>query len=97
MKLEELKNKYKTSILKIAKERKIDNVRIFGSVAKGDESSRSDIDFLVHLQPNTDLIDLSGFRLDLEELLKCKVDVISDSSIHWLIKDQILSEAVSLI
>jgi predicted nucleotidyltransferase len=51
---------------------------------------------LVHLLPGANLLDLSGFNLDLAELLKCRVDVVSDNSIHWSIKDKIIAEAVSL-
>ena len=89
MKFNKLKTKYKDLILAIAEKRKIDNVRIFGSIARKQENKRSDIDFLVHLQPNADLLDLSGFHLDLEKLLNCKVDVIPDNAIHWSIKDRI--------
>jgi predicted nucleotidyltransferase len=96
MKFDQLKAKYKDSILEIAKQRKIDNVRVFGSIANGNQNNYSDIDFLVHMTKEADLLDLSGFHLDLEELLNCKIDVIPDNSIHWSIKDKILSEAVEL-
>ena len=96
MRIDQIKTQYKNLILEIAKQRKIDNIRIFGSVARGTQNKKSDIDFLVHLLPEANLLDLSGFHLDLEELLKCKIDVIPDNSIHWFIKDKILSEAISL-
>ena len=75
MNFDQLKKQYKDSIIAIAKKRKIENVRIFGSVARGVQNKKSDIDFLIHLKPEANLLDLSGFHLDLEELLNCKVDV----------------------
>ena len=69
---------------------------IFFIASEKYNNGESDIDFLVHLLPDADLLDLSGFHLDLEELLNCKVDVIPDNSIHWSMKDQILSQALSL-
>jgi predicted nucleotidyltransferase len=96
MNLAQIKTQYSGPIAEIAKRRKIGNIRIFGSVARGEESEKSDIDFLVHLLPGANLLDLSGFNLDLAELLKCRVDVVSDNSIHWSIKDKIIAEAVSL-
>ena len=95
--IDQLKTKYQSSILNIATQRNIENIRIFGSLVRGDNNHKSDIDFLVHLKPEADLLDLSGFHLDMEELLNCRVDVVPDNSIHWSIKDQILREAVPLI
>lgn len=97
MKLDQIKTKFSKQILEIAKRRKIENVRIFGSVARGEATEKSDIDFLVHLCPEASLLDLSGFNLDLAELLNREVDVVPDNSIHWSIKDKILSEAVSIL
>ncbi len=94
--ISQLKTKYHSSILDIARHRNIENIRVFGSVARGDNNENSDIDFLVHLKPEADLLDLSGFHLDLEELLNCKIDVVPDNSIHWSIRDQILSEALPI-
>lgn len=91
--LDELKTKYKSPIFDIARKRNVENIRVFGSVVKGNQSDKSDIDFLVHMKSEADLIDLSGFHLDLEKLLNCRVDVIPDSSIHWSMKDEILSHA----
>jgi len=96
MNLEQIKTKYSHQILDLARRRKVENVRIFGSVARGEENQKSDIDFLIHPCADANLLDLSGFNLDLAELLNCKVDVVCDNSIHWSIKEQILSEAVSI-
>jgi predicted nucleotidyltransferase len=65
-------------ILALAKRYGAYNVRVFGSVARGDATPESDIDFLVNFQDGASLYDLSGLRLDLIALLGCQVDVTED-------------------
>jgi uncharacterized protein len=72
------------------------NVRVFGSVARGEDGANSDIDLLVSLDPSCTLLDLGGFQAEVAALLSCKVDVISDDSLHPLLKDKILKEAKAL-
>jgi len=96
MDLSELRTKYRQSILTVAAKRNAENIRVFGSVVRGSSNASSDIDFLINLKPGADLIDLSGLRLDLIELLGCDVDVVPENSLHWVIKDKILQEAVPL-
>ena len=96
MKLHQLKTEFGSQITEIAKRRNIENIRVFGSVARGDSGEKSDVDFLVHLCPQASLLDLSGFNLDLQDLLRCKVDVLSDNSIHHSIREKIFAEVVSL-
>jgi predicted nucleotidyltransferase len=86
----------RAEVLRIAAENGASNVRIFGSVARGEAKSDSDIDFLVHLEPGRSLMDLSRLWLELEDLLGCKVDVVPDDSLHWYIRDRVLNEAVPL-
>jgi len=69
------------------------NVRIFGSFARGEQNNKSDIDLLVNLPKGTTLFDLSGLKIDLEEHLHRKVDVVSDDSIKPALRKRILSEA----
>ena len=63
-------------ILRIAAARGAYNVRVFGSVARGDARPDSDIDFLVDFEPGRDVLDLSGLWLDLEEILGCAIDIV---------------------
>jgi len=73
----------------------ISNVRIFGSVARGDDHSRSDVDFLVDVPRDASLIDLSRFRRELSDLLGVDVDVISSHAL--LPRDHdVLEEAIGL-
>jgi predicted nucleotidyltransferase len=95
MNLMTLRTRYKRKILAIASLCHAENVRIFGSVARQEETDESDIDFLVHMQPDAGF-SLGGLQWRLEELLKHKVDVVPDTSLHHLFREKILKEAVPL-
>jgi predicted nucleotidyltransferase len=83
-------------ILRIAANYGAHNVRLFGSVARGDDHAGSDLDLLVDMEPGRSLLDLIGLGQELEELLARKVDVLTDASVHPALRDRILSEARSL-
>jgi uncharacterized protein len=72
------------------------NIRVFGSVARGESSPGSNIDFLVKMEQDRSLLDLSALVLDLRELLAIKVDVVSEDGIYWLLRRRILKEAKPL-
>ena len=95
MTLEELL-KHKKEILRISKNRGAKNVRVFGSVARGDASKKSDVDILVDLEPGRSLMDLGGLLMDLEELLGCHVDVATEKGLRERIRKCVLKEAKSL-
>ena len=81
------------NILQTAEKHGITELLLFGSYLHGTENQDSDIDFLVELKENRDMLDLVGFKFDMEELLGKKVDVVTKSSIHRAIADQVLKEA----
>ena len=83
-------------ILRIASKYGASNVRLFGSVARGEATEESDVDFLVEIEPGRSLMDLAGLHVDLEELLGRKVEVVPDDSIYWLLRRKILREAQPL-
>ena len=83
-------------ILSIAARHGARNVRIFGSMARGEATETSDVDFLIDLEPDRSLFDLSALLLEFEELLGRKVDVVTEDSIYWLLRRRILKEAVPL-
>lgn len=83
-------------ILRIAAKHGARNVRIFGSVARGQAGSDSDLDVLVDLEPGHSLLDLGGFLMDLQELLGCKVDVVTEKGLRERIRDRVLREAVPI-
>ncbi|HUU78744.1 MAG TPA: nucleotidyltransferase family protein [candidate division Zixibacteria bacterium] len=88
--LEDIKNK----ILPILQQFDVVKAAVFGSQAKGEASETSDLDLLVEFAGKKSLFDLVELKLALEEILQCKVDVLTYNSIHPLIKDTILSEEV---
>ena len=70
------------------------NIRIFGSFARGDNNSESDADFLVNMEGS--LLKRIAFMQDLEDLLGRKVDVVTEKSVHWYVRERIMKEAVPL-
>jgi predicted nucleotidyltransferase len=91
--LRSLLNEKRTAILETAVRHGARNVRIFGSVARGDYDAKSDLDFLVEMEPGRSLLDHAALLLDLEKLLGCKVDVVSEKGIKARIRDRVLREA----
>ena len=71
-------------------------LRVHGSIATGLEHERSDLDLLVDLSPEHSLLGVISLRQDLEDLLGCSVDVTEETSLHPLIRDEILGQAVVL-
>jgi predicted nucleotidyltransferase len=96
MGIEELLLPLKEEILKIAAQYGAYNVRIFGSVARGEARPDSDVDFLVELEAQRTLLDQIALMQSLEELLGRKVDVTEPETLHELIRDKVLQEAVVL-
>ena len=72
------------------------NVRIFGSVARGEADSESDVDFLVEMEAERNLFDLGGLLMELQALLDCPVDIVTEKGLRQRIRDRILSEAIPL-
>ena len=96
MSLNELLQEKREDILHIAARRGASNVRIFGSVARGEADSKSDIDLLVDLEPGRSLFDLGGLLMDLQDLLDHKVDVVTERGLRERIREHVLKEAVPL-
>jgi predicted nucleotidyltransferase len=96
MTLEELRATQRESIVRIAAKRGAKNVRVFGSVARGESDQMSDIDFLVDLEPGRTLFDLSGLLADLERLLKQRVDVVTVRGLRPRVRERVLAEAIPL-
>ncbi len=83
----------KKEILVIAQQHGIVSLRIFGSVARGEETPQSDIDFLVDLEKGRTLFDLGGALVRFQELLGRKVDVVTERGLHWCLREEIMKEA----
>jgi len=95
MQLEELRRKYRELILALADKYQAGNVRIFGSVARGDAKDSSDIDILVRFKPGASLLDEAGLERELKQLLG-PVDMIGDDAIRDEFLPFILNEAVPI-
>jgi predicted nucleotidyltransferase len=83
-------------ILETAAKHGAHSIRVFGSVARGEAGTESDVDLLVKMDEGRSLLDRIALMQDLEDLLGCKIDVVSERALHWYIKDRVLSEAVPL-
>jgi len=86
--IEGIRNK----ILPILRRYDVVRAAIFGSFIRGEMREYSDIDILVEFKGEKSLLDLAGLKIELEELLGKKVDVLTYNSLHPLLKDKILSE-----
>jgi predicted nucleotidyltransferase len=95
MTLDQLRSN-RNEILTLAEKRGAHNVRVFGSVARGDQRSESDVDFLVDFEAGRSLLDLTGLWLDLESALGCKVDVVSSRGLRPRVAAEVSREAVAL-
>lgn len=84
------------SILRVAEKHGADAVRVFGSVARGEERPDSDVDLLVRLERGRSLMDQAALILELRRLLGRNVDVITEGGLRERIRDRVLREAVSL-
>jgi predicted nucleotidyltransferase len=93
MRAEQLLKKKRDAVMALAAKHGAKNLRIFGSVARGESSPESDIDLLVKMENDRSLLDLSALRLDLVDLLGVKVDVVSEDGLYWLLRRRILKEA----
>ena len=83
-------------ILRIAARHGAYNVRVFGSMARGDAGPTSDVDLLVDVRPDHSAFFPGGLVADLEDLLGRRVDVVEPAGLHWYLRDTILHEAVPL-
>ena len=96
MRHDQLMKEKRAEILRIASRHGARDIRVFGSVARGEDDRDSDVDFLVELETGRSLLDLGGLQMELEELLGCKVDVVTESGLYWLLRRRILKEAQPL-
>jgi len=94
MRPQQLLSGKREEILRIAQKHGARNVRVFGSVARGEADEASDIDFLVDMEPGRSLFDLGGLQTDLENLLGCRVDVVTEGGLKTYIRARVLHEAV---
>jgi predicted nucleotidyltransferase len=83
-------------IKRIAAKHGVINIRVFGSVARDQARQDSDIDLLIDVGPTTSSWFPAGLILDLENLLGCKVEVVTEKSLNPLLRERVLSEAIQI-
>jgi predicted nucleotidyltransferase len=87
---------HREQILGYAASRGARNVRVFGSAARGDADTTSDVDLLVEMELGRNLLDLVGLSQDIEDLLGTHVDVLSDGGVSPHLRERIYAEAIPL-
>jgi uncharacterized protein len=87
---------HREKILELAARHGASNVRVFGSLARGEGSGSSDLDLLVTLEEKRSLLDLVGLKQDIEDFLHRSVDVVTEPALSPYIRDRVLAEAVPL-
>ena len=87
---------HQQTIKDLAQQFGIKNLRVFGSIAKGQDNENSDLDLLVEASPTTKLFDICGLQIELEELLNLKVDVVTDNSLPPKFKEEVMQYAIPL-
>lgn len=96
MRLDQLLKEKREEILRTAARHGARNVRIFGSVARGEADETSDVDFLVEMEAGRSLFDLGGLQYELEQLLGCRVDVVTERGLKVRIRERVFQEAIPL-
>lgn len=89
-------NTHREAILKLSRQHGAQNVRIFGSAVRGDDTTSSDLDVLVEMEEGRSLVDRVALKQDLEDLLGQEVDVVTEASLHPRVRERVLREAVPL-
>ena len=96
MKINDLLQQNREEVLKLAHQHGASRVRVFGSVAKGEDTEASDLDLLVEMEPERDLLDMVAIKQDLEDLLGCRVHVVTEAAVSPYIRERVLKEAIHL-
>jgi predicted nucleotidyltransferase len=96
MRIDKVLKDKRDEVLRIAASYGARNVRILGSLARGEAGPDSDIDILVNLDSGRSLLDIIALKQDLEDLLGCEVDVVTEEAISPYIREQVLKETISL-
>jgi len=87
----------KNKIIPILRKYGVIKASLFGSIVRGENTDKSDIDLLVELPETASLLELASLKMDLEERLEKKVDVLTYDSLHPLLKDKILHEQEAVL
>ena len=86
----------RSEILGLAERYRAGDVRVFGSVVRGDNTDASDVDFLIKQRRGCSLFDLGGLLEDLQDLLGCRVDLVTEEGLKPRLRERVLKEAIPL-
>lgn len=86
--------RHRDEVLRLAAKHGATDIRVFGSVARGESDEGSDVDFVVRLNPGRSLFDLGGLVMDLQDLLGRRVDVVTERGLRARMRERVLREAV---
>lgn len=84
------------AILRLAREHGVTRVRVFGSMARGDAGAESSLDLLVDLEEGRTLLDLGALQMDRQDLLRRRVDALTEGALHPRMRERVPCEAISL-
>lgn len=84
-------------VVSILRQHDVKRAALFGSFVHGEQTESSDLDFLIEFRGQKSLLDLVALKLDLEEKMRRKVDVLTYRALHPAIRDRILSEQVAIL
>lgn len=87
---------HREQLVEIARRRGVGNLRVFGSMARGDATADSDVDLLVTLPPGTSALALGGLVMDAQDLLGRRVDVVTEPALHPALRDGVLASCIAL-
>ena len=87
----------KKNIAEVLKKNGVKRAALFGSVVRGEAAEGSDIDILVEFEGRKSLLDLAGLKMEIQDILGKKVDILTYGSLHPLLKDRILKEQVVIL
>jgi len=96
MGINEIIGNQREQILALARRYGASNVRVFGSAVHGTADEKSDVDFLVDMEPGRSLLDMGGLLMELQEMLRRDVDVVTEAGLRPRIRDRVLKEAQPL-
>jgi hypothetical protein len=96
MNMHPLIEQHRAAIRALAANRGIEDIRVFGSMARGDADTDSDIDLLVTLPPGRSGLALGGLTLDIQDLTRRRVEVVTEDGLHPALRERVLREACPL-
>lgn len=94
--MDPLIEKHRSEILALAEKNQLRDVRVFGSMARGDAQPDSDVDLLVTRIPGTSGLTIFGMQIDVQELLGRRVDIATEGGLHHTFRERVLREAIAL-